>query len=393
MPKAKSTRRVNARTRPLGVRSSSRVKAAHSSSEQPQHKKQLKQIDEDNPSSSQTTSSGSGSSFNSSVPLNNNNFSSFSSEEHDTHLQTRELPSQGATNLLTNGGGLISPSDSALQFSGQESFGAPAGWSLQLINNVKSETAGEVALKTFGDNIKIDSALCKKLSNEAALRPVKQRRTEITLNMERRSNVEAFLAHLTGVPVSRACKNCSKGHGPWHECIIYDGQMCGSCTNCWFNASGSRCTFHETNHPSSVYPPRPAYNLPSAGMPQQHPELPPMFLQPPVISHPNASLSLIQESSATPYISPPDQELPTINMIERHGVNALTDVVSMTRQERFLARIESAAEQLGLCLAEYDEYLNSPEGRASQESAESATHTTSSDASMEDAASDESQPR
>jgi hypothetical protein len=20
--------------------------------------------------------------------------------------------------------------------------------------------------------------------------------------------------------------------------------MCGSCTNCWFNASGSRCTFH-----------------------------------------------------------------------------------------------------------------------------------------------------
>lgn len=70
----------------------------------------------------------------------------------------------------------------------------------------------------------------------------------------------------------------------------------------------------------------------------------------------------------------------------------MTDVASMTRQERFLARIESAAEELGLCLAEYDEFLNSPEGRASQELAES-THTISSDASMEDAASDESQPR
>ena len=65
----------------------------------------------------------------------------------------------------------------------------------------------------------------------------------------------------------------------------------------------------------------------------------------------------------------------------------------MTRQERFLARIESAAEQLGVCLAEYDEYLNSPEGRASQEFAESTTHTTYSDASMEDAASDEGHPR
>ncbi|KAM0562524.1 hypothetical protein ACHAPJ_002214 [Fusarium lateritium] len=385
MPKAKSARRVNARTRPLGVRSSSRVKAARSSSEQPEQKKQLKQIDEDNPSS-RTTSSGS--SFTSSVPQNDNNFSSFSSDEHDTQA---ELLSLAAANSLPNVGGLMTPVEGALQCSGKESVGAPAGWSLQPINNIKSETAGEVALKTYGDNIKIDSALCKKLSNEAALRPVKQRRTEITLNMERRSNVEAFLAHLTGVPVSRACKNCSKGHGPWHECIIYDGQMCGSCTNCWFNASGSRCTFHETNHPSSVYLPQPAYNLPSAGMPQQHPQLPPMLLQPQVIAHPNTSLSLMHEALPSPYISPPDQELPTVNMIERHG--ALTDVASMTRQERFLARIESAAEQLGVCLAEYDEYLNSPEGRASQEFAESTTHTTYSDASMEDAASDESQPR
>lgn len=110
--------------------------------------------------------------------------------------------------------------------------------------NPPTRTAGDVALGIYGDSIKIDSALCKKLACEEALRDPGQRRTGQKLNMERRSNVEAMLAHVTGVQVARPCKNCHKGHGPWNQCVVYDGQMCGSCTNCWFNASGARCTFH-----------------------------------------------------------------------------------------------------------------------------------------------------
>lgn len=109
-----------------------------------------------------------------------------------------------------------------------------------------ARTAEDVVFNVYGDIIKIDSALCKKLAREVAIRPPTQRRTEQKLNMERRSNVEALLAHITGEPSPQPCKNCHKGHGPWTECIIYDGQMCGSCTNCWFNASGSRCTYHGT---------------------------------------------------------------------------------------------------------------------------------------------------
>ncbi|KAF5660805.1 hypothetical protein FCIRC_12037, partial [Fusarium circinatum] len=60
-------------------------------------------------------------------------------------------------------------------------------------------TAGEVALETYGNRIVIDSTLAKKLAGEPSLRPIRQRRSDMDLNMERRSNVEAFLAHLTGV--------------------------------------------------------------------------------------------------------------------------------------------------------------------------------------------------
>lgn len=106
--------------------------------------------------------------------------------------------------------------------------------------------AEELILDTYGDVIKIDSALCRKLAAQVAVRPPAQRRIAQRLNMVRRSNVEALLAQVTGELPARPCKNCHKGHGPWTECVIYDGQMCGSCANCWYNASGSRCTFHGT---------------------------------------------------------------------------------------------------------------------------------------------------
>jgi hypothetical protein len=111
-------------------------------------------------------------------------------------------------------------------------------------NFVQSRTAADVAMDAYGDSLRIDSALCKKLAGEIARRDPKQRRNDQRLNIERRSNVEALLAHVTGELAPRPCKNCHKGHGPWTQCVVYEGQMCGSCTNCWFNASGSRCTFH-----------------------------------------------------------------------------------------------------------------------------------------------------
>ncbi|KAF1739075.1 hypothetical protein CRV24_001007 [Beauveria bassiana] len=105
-------------------------------------------------------------------------------------------------------------------------------------------TAAELAYSKYGAAVKLDSALSRKVANKTAKRSPTQRRSDQKLNIDRRSNMEAFLAHVTGQAASKPCKNCHKGHGPWKECVVYDGQMCGSCTNCWYNASGSRCTFH-----------------------------------------------------------------------------------------------------------------------------------------------------
>ncbi|KAM6526494.1 hypothetical protein FSOLCH5_002592 [Fusarium solani] len=174
----------------------------------------------------------------------------------EDHIQ---FPDDLSLANLNNGGpvgGSSMPPTTSLHFAGSQASltatAAPAApsWASPQPNlagfalAVAGRTAGEIAFQIYGHDIRIDTALCKKLAGELAMRDPIQRRPETKLNMERRSNVEAFLGYVTGVPVRRACKNCTKGHGPWHECVILESQLCGSCTNCWFNASGSRCTFH-----------------------------------------------------------------------------------------------------------------------------------------------------
>ncbi|KAJ0154443.1 Uncharacterized protein HZ326_3227 [Fusarium oxysporum f. sp. albedinis] len=277
---------------------------------------------------------------NSTDSSNQNNFSSFSSYNTNEYV---ELPSLASTHLLNT-----TSSHSAEQVEGTltlahrnpQVHGTGVTSSNPSNNTVGSDTpqltAGDVALEIYGSRILIDSTLGKKLAGEASLRPIRQRRSDMVLNMERRSNVEAFLAHLTGVQVSRSCKNCSKGHGPWSECIIYDGQMCGSCTNCWFNASGSRCTFHGkltlmphryyestlTNFPennqNSIYAPAPLYHPQSAGMPTQpfqYAQLNPQAL-------PQGILPMNREATASLYVAPQMRNQFALSIFQSLGIGS-----------------------------------------------------------------------
>ena len=118
-------------------------------------------------------------------------------------------------------------------------------------------TAAEFAKESGYDNLDLDqtaSTLSRRLMSQPGRRLASQRRKEQKLNLVRRSNVEALLAHVSGQQAASACKNCHKGHGPWTSCVVVDGQMCGSCANCWYNASGARCSFHGMFY---VHPPNP----------------------------------------------------------------------------------------------------------------------------------------
>lgn len=51
------------------------------------------------------------------------------------------------------------------------------------------------------------------------------------------------------------------------------------------------------------------------------------------------------------------------------------DIVFLSKRGRYIARIEAAAKELGMRIAEYDEYLRTPEGIAEQQRMEQAQLT------------------
>ncbi|KAK1456899.1 hypothetical protein CCUS01_09777 [Colletotrichum cuscutae] len=204
-----------------------------------------------------------------------------------------------------------------------------------------SRTAEDLASESGYGQLLIDSALAKRLANNEGERLAVQRRQDQTLNLKRRSNVEALLAHVSGQEAHSPCKSCHKGYGPWNGCVVVSGQMCGSCANCWFNASGSRCSFHENNLP-------------------QH--MPAIQLQP--VPQVSANTSFAGTAPMAPGMAPTGPSFgqpgadPTIahfvkDVLER----AMTEARSDNPHVRFQLRIETAARQLALASAEYAEFL------------------------------------
>ncbi|TQN74776.1 hypothetical protein CSHISOI_00658 [Colletotrichum shisoi] len=74
-----------------------------------------------------------------------------------------------------------------------------------------SRTAEDLASESGYGQLVIDSALAKRLANNEGQRPAVQRRQDQTLNLKRRSNVEALLAHVSG---QEAHKNNLPQHMP-----------------------------------------------------------------------------------------------------------------------------------------------------------------------------------
>ncbi|KAI0460322.1 hypothetical protein F5B21DRAFT_402 [Xylaria acuta] len=193
-----------------------------------------------------------------------------------------------------------------------------------------ANTTENLARESGYTNVVVESALAKRLAREPGMRLAQQRRPEQALNLQRRSNVEALFAHIAGDAAPMPCKNCHKGHGPWTTCVVVDGQMCGSCANCWFNASGARCSFHETRNPAT----HGGQVMGGDAMSFQLPPAPPQAMAP-------FNFASIPASS---------------DPVVRYTVEqAMAQVRGADKKTRYMLMIEAAARQLAFQIAMYEE--------------------------------------
>ncbi|KAK5664085.1 hypothetical protein OQA88_299 [Cercophora sp. LCS_1] len=210
----------------------------------------------------------------------------------------------------------------------------------QLMDPSLMKTTQQLASESGYKDLNIESALAKRLAREPGHRIATQRRPEQSLNLGRRSNVEALFAHIAGTPARVPCKNCHKGHGPWLNCIVVDGQI------------GARCSFHETRTLQAT---------------QQHPN---------IISGTTAGLPV--DSSyrfATPHGLMPTTPGPSLgNMghpsmftstptLQNLLARSMAEVRAADKATRKLMQIEIAAKQLALQIADYEEMVGGQEGQ------------------------------
>ncbi|KAI6361453.1 hypothetical protein MCOR25_006489 [Pyricularia grisea] len=237
-------------------------------------------------------------------------------------------------------------------------------------------STGDMARVSGYNDYKIESALAKRLYKEPGMRLAQQRRPEQMLNLQRRSNVEALFAHIAGAEAVSPCKNCRKGHGPWHSCVVVEGQMCGACANCWFNASGARCSFHETRtgqgtssslHTTQQHPGSHSMQTPSAPSPHDTYGVgSPLNLAPQ--SHNGLPSTMNFNSSAMNgnmnHSGGTTQDAAVRLNLER----SLQELRNADRKQRQLLKIELTTKQLALQIVEYEDMI-AHEGRQNQHDA------------------------
>jgi hypothetical protein len=98
---------------------------------------------------------------------------------------------------------------------------------------------------TFADTIQMKSLI--KMDRK---RPLRLRRA---INVNRQQNAQACMAYLCGTVKAKPCGPCSRGSGPFTECVTVDGGLLGACASCHYGGEGNRCTFHVSSKSFNVF--------------------------------------------------------------------------------------------------------------------------------------------
>lgn len=112
--------------------------------------------------------------------------------------------------------------------------------------------------------------------------------------------------------------------------------------------------------------------------------LPPMPQAAPGISPTVPTMPQLSPATVTMAAFPDMAHWGLTDPTRRLVTQAMGDVAGFSRRERHLARIEAAAKELGMRVAEYDEYLRTPEGMAEHQRAQEQAQAHVSDAGLDD---------
>lgn len=70
-------------------------------------------------------------------------------------------------------------------------------------------------------------------------------RTGRQFNAARSQNIEAWVCQERGRLSEAECDHCKNSYGPFTSCVVFPGHIHGSCANCHYGSSSSRCSIRK----------------------------------------------------------------------------------------------------------------------------------------------------
>jgi len=126
-----------------------------------------------------------------------------------------------------------------------EEIAALKAWALQKGKSMgmgDEDELGDVTDYVFAGALAFEDTMhMRNLIQMSRIRPLQLRRA-VTVN--RQQNAQACMAYLCGKVERKPCGPCSRGSGPFRECVTVDGSLLGACASCHYGGEGSRCNFH-----------------------------------------------------------------------------------------------------------------------------------------------------
>jgi hypothetical protein len=83
-----------------------------------------------------------------------------------------------------------------------------------------------------------------QMKNLLEMRMVRGLQIRRAITVNRQQNAQACIAYMCGTINLKRCGPCSRGSGPFQECVTVEGGLLGACASCHYGGEGNRCTFH-----------------------------------------------------------------------------------------------------------------------------------------------------
>lgn len=92
------------------------------------------------------------------------------------------------------------------------------------------------------------SSVVKRMYTYPRIRPIEIKKNKACkIRHKNPHNFTAALAYMVGNVERQACDRCRQGRGPFKQCVKFENEMLGACSNCYYGREGKYCTLRPGN--------------------------------------------------------------------------------------------------------------------------------------------------